>query len=150
LFPYLAIAKYNLVPSCSCCNGIGAKFTTDAYIEKMINPYEIQCSDNYLQFRLKVKNVNLTSLEKMAEGLSLKTIALKSDMKSNIKVLNLEELYQHHTDYAAELYFKSLVKATCVYRTSLKGILRRNGVVLTDDDIKRVIVGNYVQRKRLW
>jgi hypothetical protein len=76
----------------------------------MINPYEIQCSDNYLQFRLKVKNVNLTSLEKMAEGLSLKTIALKSDMKSNIKVLNLEELYQHHTDYAAELYFKSLVK----------------------------------------
>lgn len=147
LFPYLAIAKYNLVPSCSCCNGIGAKFTTDAYMEKMINPYEIQCSDDYLKFRLKVKNVNLTSLEKLAEGLSLKMIALKSDMKSNIKVLNLEELYQHHTDYAAELYFKSLVKAAYVYRSSLKSILRKRGVLLTDDDIKRIIVGNFVTEK---
>lgn len=147
LFPYLAIAKYNLVPSCSCCNRIGAKYSTDAYKEKMVNPYEIQCTDDYLRFRLRVKNVKLTSLEKMEEGLSLKIIALKADMKSNIDVLNLEDLYQHHTDYAAELYFKSLVKATCIYRTSLKGILRRNGVVLTDDDIKRIIVGNYVKEK---
>ena len=144
LFPYLAIAKYNLVPSCSCCNGYGAKFTTDAYKENMVNPYEIGNTDDYVSFRLRIKNNNITSLDTLASGLSFKMLAKKMGMQSNIDVLNLEDLYQHHTDYAAELYFKGLVKANHLYRTSLKGILRRKGIVLSDDDIKRIIVGNFV------
>jgi 5-methylcytosine-specific restriction endonuclease McrA len=145
LFPYLAIAKYNLVPSCSFCNRQGGKYTTDAYEEKMVNPYEIQSSADYLKFRLRVKNANMTSLNKMAEGLKLKLIANNPNMRSNIDVMNLEELYQHHTDYAAELYFKWKVKATHIYRKSMKGVLRKCGINLTDDDIKRIIVGNYVK-----
>lgn len=145
LFPYLAIAKYNLVPSCSFCNRQGGKYTTDAYEEKMVNPYEIQSATDFLRFRLRVKNANMTSLDKLADGLTLKLIANNPNMCSNIDVMNLEELYQHHTDYAAELYFKWKVKATHIYRKSMKDILRKCGINLTDDDIKRVIVGNYVK-----
>lgn len=147
LFPYLAIAKYNLVPSCSPCNRQGGKFTEDAYAKGMVNPYEIGDSDDYLDFRLRVKSADLTSLEKMAKGLSLKLIAKKPAMKANIEVFNLEELYQHHTDYVAELYYKSLVKASHVYRQSMKGLLKKNQINLTDDDIKRIIVGNYVKKE---
>lgn len=143
-FPYLAISKYNLVPSCSCCNRNGGKFTTDAYDEHLVSPYEIGNPCDYMEFRLRVKNANVTSLEKLASGLSLKLIAKRPEMKKNIDSFNLERLYQHHTDYAAELYFKWLVKATDIYRTSLKGILRKKGIMLTDDDVKRIIVGNYV------
>lgn len=145
LFPYLAISKYNLVPSCSCCNGYGAKFTTDAYKEKMVNPYEIQNSDDYTRFRLKIKNAKVMKLDSLEKGLSLKMIAKKLEMQSNIDVLNLEELYQHHTDYASELYVKGIVKANHLYRCGIKGILRRKGIILTDDDINRIIVGNYVK-----
>lgn len=144
LFPYLAIAKYNLVPSCSCCNGYGAKFTTDAYKENMVNPYEINNADEYVGFRLRIKNANVTSLDTMTSGLSFKMLAKKPGMQSNIDVLNLEDLYQHHIDYAAELYYKGLIKANHLYRASLKGILRRKGIVLSDNDINRIIVGNYV------
>lgn len=144
-FPYLAIAKYNLVPSCSCCNRNGGKFTTDAYDEHLVNPYEISRPGDYMEFRLRVKNANVTSLDKLASGLSLKLKALRPDMQKNIDSLNLSGLYQHHTEYAAELYFKWLVKATHIYRTSMKGLLRKQGIVLTDDDIKRIIVGNYVK-----
>lgn len=145
LFPYLAISKYNLVPSCSCCNGYGAKFTTDAYKKGMVNPYEIENADEYLGFRLRIKSSDVTSLDKLASGLSFKLLTKKSEMQANVDVLNLEDLYQHHTDYAAELYFKGIVKAHHLYRTSMKGILRRNGIILTDDDVKRIIVGNYVK-----
>lgn len=144
LFPYLAIAKYNLIPSCSCCNGYGAKFTTDAYKENMVNPYEISNADDYVGFRLRIKNADVTSLDTLANGLSFKMLAKKPGVQSDIDVLNLEDLYQHHTDYAAELYYKGLVKANHLYRTSLKGILRRKGIMLSDNDINRIIVGNYV------
>lgn len=147
LFPYLAIAKYNLVPSCPCCNGYGAKFTTDAYKENMVNPYEIGNADDYVGFRLRIRNAKVTSLDTLANGLSFKMLAKKPGVQSNIDVLNLEDLYQHHTDYAAELYFKGIVKANRLYRTSLKGLLRRKGIVLSDDDIKRIIVGNYVREQ---
>lgn len=147
LFPYLAIAKYNLVPSCSCCNGYGAKFTTDAYKESMLNPYEIENADDIVSFRLRIKNANVASLEKLASGLSLKMIAKRVEMKSNIDVLNLEDLYQHHTDYAAELYYKGVVKANHLYRSGLKGLFEQKGITLTDDDINRIIVGNYMKEK---
>lgn len=144
-FPYLAIAKYNLVPSCSYCNRNGGKFTTDAYDERLVNPYEISRPSDYMEFRLKVKNANVTSLDKLASGLSIKLIAKQPNMQKNIDSLNLEDLYQHHTDYAAELYFKWKVKATQIYRGSLKGLLKKQGITLSDDDIKRIIVGNYVK-----
>lgn len=147
LFPYLAIAKYNLVPSCSSCNRLGGKYTVDAYAKHMVNPFEIQKSDDFLNFKLRIKNANVTSLNTLADGLSLKLIANNPNMKKNVEILNLNNLYQHHTDYAAELYFKWLVKATQVYRNSLKGILRRQGIKLSDDDIKRIIVGNYVKEQ---
>ena len=145
LFPYLAIAKYNLVPSCSCCNGRGGKFTADAFAKHLINPYLIVNASNYLEFRLRVKNANVTSLDKLANGLSMRLIAKQPHMQNNIDTFNLKGLYQHHTDYAAELYFKWLVKATHIYRISLKGILRKKGITLTDEDVKRIIVGNYVR-----
>lgn len=145
LFPYLAMAKYNLVPSCSCCNGYGAKFTTDAYRENMVNPYEIRNTDDYVGFRLRIKNANVATLDTLASGLSFKMLAKKPGVQSNIDVLNLEDLYQHHTDYAAELYYKGIVKANHLYRTSLKLLLKSKGIVLSDDDIKRIVVGNYVK-----
>lgn len=145
LFPYLAIAKYNLVPSCSCCNGRGGKFTADAFAKHLINPYLIINASNYLEFRLRVKNANVTSLDKLANGLSMRLIAKQPHMQNNIDTFNLKGLYQHHTEYAAELYFKWLVKATHIYRTSLKDILRKKGITLTDEDVKRIIVGNYVR-----
>lgn len=144
-FPYLAIAKYNLVPSCSCCNRAGGKFSMDAYAEHLISPYEISRPGDYMEFRLRVKNANVTSLDKLASGLFIKLVTKQPNMQKNIDSLNLSGLYQHHTDYAAELYFKWLVKATHIYRTSMKGLLRKQGITLTDDDIKRVIVGNHVK-----
>ena len=147
LFPYLAIAKHNLVPCCSSCNRQGGKFTVDAYDKRMVNPFEILKSDDFLEFKLRIKSADVTSLNTLANGLSLKLIAKNAEMKKNVEILNLNDLYQHHTDYAAELYFKWLVKATKVYRTSIKGILRRQGIKLSDDDIKRIIVGIYINEQ---
>lgn len=145
LFPYLAIAKYNLVPSCSCCNRNGGKYKTDAYDNHLINPFEITSSSDLLEFRLRVKNASVTSFDKLTNGISLKLIAKQPNMQKNIDSLNLKGLYQHHTDYVAELYIKWLVKATKIYRTSIKSLLRKQGITLTDYDMKRIIVGNYVK-----
>lgn len=53
LYPYLAISRNNLVPSCSTCNEQPNKYTEDAVVTGLINPYEENSFDTLL-FRLDI------------------------------------------------------------------------------------------------
>lgn len=62
LYPYLAIAKYNLVPCCSFCNGKAGKYTEDAYTKKMLNPFSIKDNNTNLMFRLSILNNKVVNM----------------------------------------------------------------------------------------
>lgn len=143
LFPYLAIAKHNLVPCCSFCNGQGGKYTADAYNEGMQNPYGIIDNDKDLSFTLKIKNEKVINMQSASKGLAIHMVPTTSQMKKNIEVFNLEPLYSQHTDHAAELLLKSRINDTRPYRSFLKKRFKDNGIILTDDEIDRILIGNY-------
>lgn len=147
LYPYLAIAKHNLVPSCSFCNGMGGKFTADAYELGMVNPYAISNTNDELNFVLKIKNEKIMNLSNAAKGLGIHITAKNKGMWKNNEVFNLEELYGQHIDHAAELLVKSRIKSTDVYRKFLKSRFKTSVIELTDDEIDRFLIGNYVKEE---
>lgn len=147
LFPYLAICKYNLVPSCSFCNGRAGKYIEDAYKGNMQNPYGIIDNDADLSFRLKIKNKKIVNMQTASQGLSIKMIPATDSMRKNIEVFNLEPLYNHHTDHAAELLLKSRINNSKPYRSFLKNRFKQNGIELTDAELNRILIGNYTEQK---
>ena len=143
LFPYLAIAKYNLVPSCSFCNGRGGKFTENAYEKNMKNPFAIKDNNADMTFKLNITS-QVTNMETASNGLNINIdIKAKNEMINNVDVFNLRELYSHHIDHAAELYLKSIMYGTNPYREFVQNQLKKANITLTDDEIERVIWGNY-------
>lgn len=76
-YPYLAMSKYNLVPSCSRCNGEGGKHNRDYLREKLQSPYVLPDNDGVF-FRSSFpngKNLKADNLDKL--------IVIKLDISKN-------------------------------------------------------------------
>ena len=52
-YPFLALSRFNLIPCCSDCNGVGGKFMADADKYKLINPYLLEDTDR-IQFKMEL------------------------------------------------------------------------------------------------
>lgn len=66
-YPYLAMSKYNLVPSCSRCNGEGGKHNRDYLRKKLQNPYLLADNDGVF-FRSSIpkgKKLKADNLDKL-------------------------------------------------------------------------------------
>ena len=46
-YPYLALTRENLVPSCSVCNGEGGKHNHDFYHSGLVNPFTLNDSNEF-------------------------------------------------------------------------------------------------------
>ena len=147
-YPFLAISKFNLVPSCSDCNGIGGKYRTDASGRKtkkndqkrpLVNPYLISNTDG-LKFRMEIETgfANFKDIEN-----SIKIIVEEknnSGLSENINTFHLREIYNSHRDIAAEIYLKSLMMHK-KYRSSIKKKLHYLNLSLTDREFYLIILG---------
>lgn len=127
LYPLVACSYYNLIPSCSICNGIGGKFISDTYRNGAINPYLIDNKERLFDYEL----IN-------SEG-KLKVSLINKNSVQN-SMFNINDLYEKHNDVVEELFIRSKMEYSVYYRESLKKI---SGIHITDDLINRVIVGNY-------
>ena len=147
-YPFLAISKFNLVPSCSDCNGVGGKYRTDASGRKtkkndqkrpLVNPYLISNTDG-LKFRMEIEKgfANFKDIEN-----SIKIIVEEknnSGLSENINTFHLREIYNSHRDIAAEIYLKSLMMHK-KYRSSIKKKLHYLNLSLTDREFYLIILG---------
>lgn len=152
-YPYLAVSLYNLIPCCNTCNHSKGKKTEpplNFYLSsfhkqvKFSTPidknYDIFLSSNFM----KVKEIEIVpranELDDQTEYESQKTIIQNYD-----KLFALKSMYQHHTDFAGELYMKAHIY-TEKYRIELKNLLAG----IFDDDkleINRFMLGNYTDEK---
>lgn len=109
-YPYLAISINNLIPVCNTCNKL--KRDID---DKIIYPYEEQFGENYI-FRADCNQDDIVALHTGASTAIKKfklTIEKKEDIAddeyskrvhNSINVFALEELYQSHGSYVADLF----------------------------------------------
>lgn len=147
LYPYLAVCKYNLIPSCKYCNGANGKHTDDAAEKGLVNPYLLKRDHSDITFRSKITNGKVTSLKRCAEGIRVSIDCNTPEMANNIKEFNLKELYDTHTDYAAEIYWKVRMRKHRRYLQAIGKRLNSGGYTLSEDDINRLILGNYTKPK---
>ncbi len=143
LYPYLAICKYNLVPCCSTCNGPNGKHNKDTRAKMVVSPYELNDADG-LKFKMSVKGGDILNLEHCAQGITISVdTSLNPNMSHNEEMFHLEQIYQTHTDYAAEIYIKKVMKENGIYLHATKGMLKKHRINLTNDDVRRIVNGFY-------
>lgn len=149
-YPYLALSKYNLVPSCSYCNGGTGKHNTDSRIKELVNPF-FMTDIHSLTFKADVPKKGFLNLKTIESAISIKLdTSLCPDMANNVEVFNLMALYNTHLDYASEVYYKYMKMKTKAYRDFVRSITRpskdsRKNIVkqMTEKDLERVILGIY-------
>lgn len=150
-YPYLALSKYNLVPSCSYCNGGAGKHNTDARIKKLVNPFFMK-NPHALTFRADVPRRGFLNLKTMESAINLKLdTTICPDMANNVEVFNLKPLYDTHRDYASEIYYKYMKMKTKAYRDFVRDMTKssknQNHNILkqmTDEDWDRIVLGIYI------
>lgn len=127
-YPYLGLSFYNLIPSCSVCNGTTAKGDKDSFKDNLISPYEIKTDDFKFSF----------------EFTTVEDLQVKLDKKIDIHddYFKLEDFYKHHNDIAHELYTKLYREETKEHFESLRKSL--HGIGLDSDDIHRFITCGYI------
>jgi hypothetical protein len=142
-YPFLGMSYYNLIPICQTCNGPDCKGQFDSFLaaNKLVNPYEIDTSE--FNFSYGLVSAGYGGMGGKAYSVALDAPAYQS----NLDVFKLPGLYALHTDHVAELVAKATLNYAPAYRDYLTKEYKRLG--MTDHEINRLIVGNYVAENEL-
>lgn len=138
-FPFLALSFYNLIPSCSTCNGSIKRdeiFRTDSHL----HPYLRFVDENDFKFSYEhsIKSRN---------GIKVKLIYPSDDIivKRTMKSLKIEEIYNAHTDE-----IKDLIKLRKMYSDRYLSILSKNtykGLKMGKEELYLLAFGTHFNEK---
>lgn len=135
-YPYLAILKYNLIPSCPFCNGPTGKHSKDAEKEGLISPFTLEDAEA-MKFHVDINRSGFIDMNTCANAISVKVTYNKNEMENNVRTFHIEELYNSHTDYAAEMYFRNLMTHSEAYKTFVSDL----HLDMSSEDWHRMIFG---------
>ncbi len=147
IYPHLALALHNLIPSCHVCNS-NLKGRTDPapHSENCLNPYEDGFGENLLFSIDEVHAVEalIGTPSDIRIHLQPQKVAAPAAEKSknSAKLFKLEELYSaNHKDIAEELLWKKVIYSD-QYIQELRDL---SCGFLNDTDFKRLLLGNYTE-----
>lgn len=122
-YPYLAISLYNLIPSCTYCNGTSSKGAKDPLDEKIVSPFFLK-SHTGLRFFIERFNEGIVDLDKCPESIEL-GIDVKEcpDMANNERIFHLKDVYSAHRDIAADIIAKFREWSPKPYIDSVEALL---------------------------
>jgi len=132
-YPYLGVSFYNLIPSCSVCNGTTTKGNKDSYKDNLVSPYKIKNDD--FKFSFDIKSIN-NFAPKLVEKIHI-----------NDEYFKLEDFYKHHGDIVHELYTKLYKEDTKEHFDSLRKSL--SGIGFDEAEIYRFITCGYLDDQDL-
>ncbi|MBL7704162.1 MAG: hypothetical protein JNM21_01330 [Taibaiella sp.] len=101
-YPFLAITLSNLYPTCNNCNHLKSKSPLDFKLYYKIKSKQI----NYIAYLEEKDIVAFVSGNFDESKLSIKFRDVPDDFKNTIRPL---EIYENHTDYAADLIKKKII-----------------------------------------
>lgn len=142
-YPYLAVSRYNLVPCCPTCNGIGGKYTDDVAMTGIVNPFALKDTRG-MMFKIDVGDSGLMAMSKLEKDIKIRIdYPAGSSMEKNVNTFNLQMLYDCHKDYAAELYKIHLFRQTQAYRDFIKALTEDPSSGICQEDVYRIMTGTY-------
>lgn len=147
LYPYLAICKHNLVPSCPSCNGASGKHDDNTRTKGVVNPY-LLADSNGMKFMMAITSKGFADLRTCAQAISIDVDCTANPaLANNEDIFHLKKLYATHTDYAAEVYYKSILRTPQAYKQYIGKKMIANGMRYNDADFERLLLGNYTKEE---
>jgi len=147
LYPYLAICKHNLVPSCPSCNGASGKHDDNTRTKGVVNPY-LLADSNGLKFKMAITGKGFADLRTCAQAISIDVDCTANPaLANNEAIFHLKKLYATHTDYAAEVYYKSILRTPQAYKKYIGKKMLAHGMKYNDADFERLLLGTYTQEE---
>jgi hypothetical protein len=156
IYPYFSLSYYNLIPCCSNCNM--SKSNKKFLLKENIHPY-IESFNDIAEF--KIEKVNLLEFlinPNKNERLIKFNLELRAKYYSNqeyltklenyIKEFRIDKQYEHFNDVVAEIYLKSRYYHKS-RRKELRDFFESENIRVSDELIRRFILGNYTQDKDL-
>jgi hypothetical protein len=134
-YPHLAISFYNLIPSCKVCNQLKGKKDLG------ISPYEINNEAAVIRWEPE----DATFVYPKGK-IKIDIIAKVAEMKTNIEVLGLNDLYSNHTDIVQEILMKGEIYSS-EYLQSL--IEQFPDLIHSEEEAIRIVFGNYTEEADL-
>ena len=136
-YPAFALSLFNLIPSCYACNHIKREteisispYDSNFNFNKEINFFYTPISSDYLNDHTKL-TVDMNYSNEIAQ---------------NIRTMKIDLAYELHTDYVQELIKKALIYNK---EQIIEFMQNYNGLFSTDEEIIRMIFGNYICTKDL-
>lgn len=147
LYPYLAICKHNLVPSCASCNGASGKHDDDTRTKGVVNPF-LLADSNGLKFKMTITGKGVADLNTCAQTISIDVDCTANPaLANNEDIFHLKKLYTTHTDYAAEVYYKSILRTPHSYKQYIGKKMIAHGMKYSDADFERLLLGTYTREE---
>lgn len=132
-YPILAVSFYNLIPVCHACNHAKASKAISYSSHNMhFN------TDDLLSFDYFVTGIDYLSDSKQI-GIE---IDCSDEFKSNLKELQLREVYQIHSDIVQECIKKAIV-FNPQYLADL--LHTYEGLFESEEELYRIVFGNYIE-----
>ena len=121
LYPYLAISRNNLVPSCASCNEYPNKYTEDAVATGLVNPYE-ETNPNSLLFRIEDPSIYSTFILSPLAKISF-NMSANPNYNRNIYTFGLDTLYNRfHIKEASIIYKAFRFTQNNAYQTGINSL----------------------------
>lgn len=156
VYPYLSLSYYNLIPCCASCNM--SKSNKSFTLNENIHPYVENFHDiakfnldksSLLDFLIDPnKNDDKIEYEVGIRAKYYGNIVYEKKLENYLKEFRINEQYIQFKDIAAETYLKSRYYHK-KKRTELNEFFKNSGIDISDELIKRFILGNYHQDKDL-
>ncbi|CAA6821205.1 MAG: Unknown protein [uncultured Sulfurovum sp.] len=135
--PILALSFYNLIPSCHTCNST-LKGREEFSMKSHLNPYS-DSLDEVAKFHLQIEN---SKFYHSTDGFVVKLETEDERAKKNIKIFELDTLYENHKDIVLEL-----IQKEAIYNESYLDELMHQyeGTLFKNrEDLQRLISGGYI------
>lgn len=144
--PYLSVSLFNLIPCCNYCN----LYKTDNE-KPLLNPYFHNIQEK-LKFTAPIKKENLDDFVKRKEIKDIDIVstdkAQQEEIENHLEIFKIKGVYDNHKAYVSELHMKAYI-----YNESFKQELKKRTENLPfsidEDDINRLILGNYTNEEDL-
>ena len=90
-----------------------------------------------MKFHVDINGSGFVDMNKCADAMSIRVTYNRNEMKNNVRIFHVEELYNSHTDYAAEMYFRNQMRRSEAYKKFVSD-LQLN---MSSEDFHRMIFG---------
>jgi len=141
-FPLFALSFYNLIPSCTNCNSTlkGQKtFDLDNYLHPYLSGFDDHATFSYVPNDADAADGNSDNL--MVYLKPKKGSPIEKQVKGNIELFELDQIYSQHADYVQELIKKKEMSNDRYLDILMNDTYR--GLNLSLEEAYRLAFGNY-------